>query len=83
MNDLQIFFCFIRTSNYYQENSDVIKEVFDIYMIDIQINDHQFFFHFKNLFILCRFGIMSSADEAEDIIEQADTNRDGKYELRI
>ena len=25
----------------------------------------------------------SSSDAAEDIFEQADTNRDGKYELRI
>jgi hypothetical protein len=42
-----------------------------------------FFFHFKNLSILCRFKVMSSSDEAEAILEQADTNRDGKYELRI
>jgi hypothetical protein len=42
-----------------------------------------FFFNFKNLFLLYRFGMIPSSDAADDIFEEADTNRDGKYELRI
>ena len=79
MNDFYIL-CFTDTSNFDQQNFDVTRQAFYPYWIDRQIANHSFCIYLKNLFLLRRFETMTSSDLAEDILEELDTNRDGRYE---